>query len=355
MVQDQSYGKIAQLIRDGVIRPSDVKGIIHVRRRDGTIKRCIVFEDPEQRSEEVVSSNHITLSEEVNIEEEDAEMAPQQFEEGVKSTIDELKEINLGTIHEPRSTFISALLTKDEEGAYVELLKEFKDKFAWSYKEMPGLNPKIDVHHLAIAYFHAFGSKCFIHNNDKKRLNTFDSKADPGVFLGYSGTERSSKAYRVFNTQTLCVEETPHVIFDESTDGFREQEAEKCVQNTEGSRAEIHNTEPSTVLIWGPGKDEDTEMLQYQKINRRSEVQTGANADGISQGGTPVAEVRVERAEAAPAQLTPAPEGAQHPRTILTEEAPPSPEEIKKYRRWFELHSKENIIGEPSDGVKTRR
>lgn len=34
-----------------------------------------------------------------------------------------------------------------------------------------------------------------------------------GIFLGYS---TSSKAFRVFNKITLCVKETPHVIFDES-------------------------------------------------------------------------------------------------------------------------------------------
>ncbi|KAK3024377.1 hypothetical protein RJ639_043281 [Escallonia herrerae] len=31
------------------------------------------------------------------------------------------------------------------------MLKEFKDVFAWTYKEMPGLDPKVaEVHHLAI-------------------------------------------------------------------------------------------------------------------------------------------------------------------------------------------------------------
>lgn len=34
--------------------------------------------------------------------------------------------------------------------AYVELLKEYNDVFAWSYKEMPGLDPKVAFHHLAI-------------------------------------------------------------------------------------------------------------------------------------------------------------------------------------------------------------
>ena len=37
-----------------------------------------------------------------------------------------------------------------------------------------------------ISYFHAFGSKCFVHNNRKKILGTFDGKSDKGIFLGYS-------------------------------------------------------------------------------------------------------------------------------------------------------------------------
>ena len=32
----------------------------------------------------------------------------------------------------------------------MSLLTEYKNIFAWSYKEMPGLDPKVAVHHLAI-------------------------------------------------------------------------------------------------------------------------------------------------------------------------------------------------------------
>ena len=32
----------------------------------------------------------------------------------------------------------------------MELLSEYKDVFAWSYKEMPGLDPKVAVHRLSI-------------------------------------------------------------------------------------------------------------------------------------------------------------------------------------------------------------
>ncbi|KAL0350134.1 UNVERIFIED_CONTAM: Transposon Tf2-12 polyprotein [Sesamum radiatum] len=82
------------------------------------------------------------------VEEEDAEDAPAELEEGIKATIDELKEVNLGDIKNPRPIYISASLTHGEERTYVALLHEFKDVFAWSYKEMPGLDPKVAVHHL---------------------------------------------------------------------------------------------------------------------------------------------------------------------------------------------------------------
>ena len=46
----------------------------------------------------------------------------------------------------------------------------------------------------------------------------FDAKSDEGIFLGYSLT---SKAFRVFNKRSLIIEESIHVIFDESNPPFR--------------------------------------------------------------------------------------------------------------------------------------
>ncbi|KAL0290264.1 UNVERIFIED_CONTAM: hypothetical protein Sradi_7053700 [Sesamum radiatum] len=91
--------------------------------------------------EDIVQTDHVTLIEDGEIEEEDAKDAPVQLEEGVKTTIDELKEVNLGNTEDPRPIYTSASLTQKEEEAYIKLLHEFKDVFAWSYKEMPGLNP----------------------------------------------------------------------------------------------------------------------------------------------------------------------------------------------------------------------
>ncbi|KAL4628024.1 hypothetical protein ACB092_05G208100, partial [Castanea dentata] len=94
---------------------------------------------PEATVEEDTLSDDETAKNEVN-------EAPLALEDGVQATVDELKEINLGTPEEPRPTFISALLTPAEEEGYLQLLVEYKDVFAWTYKEMPGLNPSIALH-----------------------------------------------------------------------------------------------------------------------------------------------------------------------------------------------------------------
>ena len=97
---------------------------------------------------------HITVEEDTlsdaEATNEEVDEAPLALEDGVQATVDELKEINLGTTEEPRPTFISALLTPEEEERYLKLLVEYKDVFAWTYKEMPGLNPSIALHHLVV-------------------------------------------------------------------------------------------------------------------------------------------------------------------------------------------------------------
>ena len=64
-----------------------------------------------------------------------------------------------------------------------------------------------------ISYFYPFGCKYFVLNNGKDNLGKFDAKSDEGIFLGYSLT---SKAFRVIKKRNLVVEESIHVIFNES-------------------------------------------------------------------------------------------------------------------------------------------
>ncbi|KAL0300166.1 UNVERIFIED_CONTAM: hypothetical protein Scaly_2567400 [Sesamum calycinum] len=100
--------------------------------------------------EDIAQTYHITLIEDGEVEEEDAEDALVELEEGIKATIDELKEVNLRDIEDPRPIYISVSLTQEEEGTYIALLHEFKVVFVWSYKKMPGLDPKVVVHHLSV-------------------------------------------------------------------------------------------------------------------------------------------------------------------------------------------------------------
>jgi len=75
-----------------------------------------------------------------------------------------------------------------------------------SYKLFKGRKP--NIMHLRV-----FGCKCYVHNNRKDNLGKFDPSSDEAIFLGYSSY---SEAYKVFNKRTLCVEESVHVLFDET-------------------------------------------------------------------------------------------------------------------------------------------
>ncbi|XP_027152062.1 uncharacterized protein LOC113752125 [Coffea eugenioides] len=106
-----------------------------------------IFE--EQCQESMASCHHITISDPEE-EEEDANDAPPELEQGVKNTVDVLKEINLDTSDDPRLIYISSYMIPEEEKEYVDLLLEFRDVFAWNYSEMSGLDPRIAVHNLSI-------------------------------------------------------------------------------------------------------------------------------------------------------------------------------------------------------------
>ena len=80
----------------------------------------------------------------------EVEAAPPELEDGVKSTVDELKKLNMGTKEDPRPIFVSASLSSQEEKEYRDLLLEYKDVFTWTYTEMPGLHPQVAVHRLAV-------------------------------------------------------------------------------------------------------------------------------------------------------------------------------------------------------------
>ncbi len=56
---------------------------------------------------------------------------------------DPLEEVDLGDGSIKRPTYVSTKLTKGFRDRIVELLKDYKDCFAWDYNEMPGLKREV--------------------------------------------------------------------------------------------------------------------------------------------------------------------------------------------------------------------
>lgn len=99
--------------------------------------------------------NMVSVDEPEEDDEEDevyefAEEETEQESNPIPPTEDEVREHNLGTAENPRPIFLSALLGEEERAEYMRLLQEFSDVFAWSYAEMPGLDPEVAMHRLNI-------------------------------------------------------------------------------------------------------------------------------------------------------------------------------------------------------------
>jgi len=61
------------------------------------------------------------------------------------TSVDDLVEVDIGSGDKPRPTFISAKLSSECKQQLIDLLKEYKDCFAWDYTEMPGLDQLLNI------------------------------------------------------------------------------------------------------------------------------------------------------------------------------------------------------------------
>jgi len=99
----------------------------------------------------------------------------------------------------------------------------------------------------------------------------FDANAQRGIFLGYS--ERS-KAYRVYNSETLCVEESMHVKFDDKEPGSETPEQDE-------SCADIQVTEDT------PEPDQTSDSEVSLEAEPTSEAQDEVASDEAQDGSHP--------------------------------------------------------------------
>ena len=66
------------------------------------------------------------------------------------SIIEETEKVNLNNESEPREVRIGLSLNKHEREQFIELLRQYTDVFAWSYKDMPGIDRSIAEHRIPL-------------------------------------------------------------------------------------------------------------------------------------------------------------------------------------------------------------
>ncbi|KAJ9544838.1 LOW QUALITY PROTEIN: hypothetical protein OSB04_024545 [Centaurea solstitialis] len=198
----------------------------------------------------------------------------------------------------------------------------------------------------SIEHLHIFGCVCYILNN-KDNLGKFDSKSDDGIFLGYSSI---SKTYRVFNKRRQTIEETIHVKFDEPGPTFP------------------HPHDNSEINQWADS------FFQVPDIPL-ADPSPQDLPDGFEENPTPPSPIPIPPLiNATPiTQVTPEPDqptnSEDFSQTTVSEPAPtnllpdPSVNEASTsgqvYQppaiRWTKDHPIDQVLGNPSSGVKTRR
>ena len=72
----------------------------------------------------------------------------EQEEKTIQPHQEEIELVNLGTEDNKREIKVGAALEKGVKKRIFQLLREYSDIFAWSYEDMPGLDPQIVEHRI---------------------------------------------------------------------------------------------------------------------------------------------------------------------------------------------------------------
>ncbi|CAL8088704.1 unnamed protein product [Prunus armeniaca] len=103
--------------------------ILSPMKRHSTLEKTLSQQNKSDNEEaEVLAVHHVTINEldEEEPFEDEVHNAHATLEDWGQATVDELKELNLGTNEDPRPIFVSALLNPNEEESYHQLLLELR-------------------------------------------------------------------------------------------------------------------------------------------------------------------------------------------------------------------------------------
>ncbi|GJT38014.1 retrovirus-related pol polyprotein from transposon TNT 1-94 [Tanacetum coccineum] len=235
-----------------------------------------------------------------------------------------------------------------------------------------------------LTFFRVFGALCYP-TNDSENLGKFQAKADIGIFVGYAP---SRKGYRIYNKRTRRLMETIHVTFDEMDQTMapvRISSGPVPVIMTSGQlKSGLAPTDKELEMLFQPMFDEHLEQSPVdEQVPSATEINTQVVPPGTSLSTTIAQDAPSTSASSStsdshlPVQHQEIPEDTPiihdvpHPSHNLVPGDPGSAQSSSgnvnavepnhdnyppdHIRRWTKDHPLDNIVGNPSRPVSTRK
>ncbi|GJW68326.1 putative ribonuclease H-like domain-containing protein [Tanacetum coccineum] len=240
-----------------------------------------------------------------------------------------------------------------------------------------------------LTFFRVFGALCYP-TNDSEDLGKFQAKADIGIFVGYAP---SRKGYRIYNKRTRRLMETIHVTFDEMHQSMAPARMssgpEPFILSPGQLKSGLAPTDKELEMLFQPMFDEH---LEQSRVNEPVSSATEINAQVVPPGtslSTTIAQdapstsassttsdihLPVQHQEIAEEPIhedTPIIHDVLHPSHNLVTGDPGSAQSSSgnvnsaesnqvnyppdHLRRWTKDHPLDNIVGNPSRPVSTRK
>nr|GEV89698.1 hypothetical protein [Tanacetum cinerariifolium] len=220
----------------------------------------------------------------------------------------------------------------------------------------------------SIKFFHIFGSLCYI-VRDGENLDKIKEKGDACIFVGYSTQLR---AYRVFNKRTRVIVETIHVNFDELPQMASDHVSSDPVPQCQRTALEHDNLSPGPQFVSKSSAEttadapnqcqqQNTTPLNNQTTPEPTcqvptQAPTVTSTENINQAETISENAQVEDDEFINIFCTPVQDrGETSSRHVDLSNMHTFYQRHPFKHRWTKDHPLEQVTGNPSQSVRTRR
>nr|GEX64801.1 hypothetical protein [Tanacetum cinerariifolium] len=213
-----------------------------------------------------------------------------------------------------------------------------------------------------VKFFHIFGSLCYI-VRDGENLEKMKEKGDACIFVGYSTL---SRAYRVFNKRTRVIVETIHVNFDElpqmASDHVSSDPGPECQRMSlehdslsPGPQCQENVTQADRTVTTSNELDLLFSPMFNELLNGSSQVMSKSSA--VTTADAPNQQnAQVENDEFINIFCTSVQDrGETSSRHVDSSNMHTFYQHHPSEHRWTKDHPLEQVIGNPSQSVRTRR